>query len=278
MRRRYAVEVVGDPREVLSTGVLGRGGRLLASGVAAYMRWAVRRADAVLYVTAERLQRRYPSRRGAAEAGMADVVLCADAFVAAPRRWAPGRARIIAVGSQEQLYKGHDVLLRAVRRLLDAGVDVEAVIVGGGRMHVELQELAWSSGVANRVRFTGVIQDRARLVAELDRATVFAMPSRTEGLPRALVEAMARGLPAVGTDVGGIPELLDSRCIVRPDDDRALAGALAELLRHADLWEEQSRRNLDVASGFRVEALRLRFESRLENAPAAAGKRRSRSA
>jgi glycosyltransferase involved in cell wall biosynthesis len=104
------------------------------------------------------------------------------------------------------------------------------------------------------------------------------MPSRTEGLPRALVEAMARGLPAVGTDVGGIPELLDSRCIVRPDDDRALAGALAELLRHADLWEEQSRRNLDVASGFRVEALRLRFESRLENAPAAAGKRRSRSA
>jgi phosphatidylinositol alpha-1,6-mannosyltransferase len=170
------------------------------------------------------------------------------------------------------------VLLRAVRRLLDAGVDVEAVIVGGGRMHVELQELAWSSGVANRVRFTGVIQDRARLVAELDRATVFAMPSRTEGLPRALVEAMARGLPAVGTDVGGIPELLDSRCIVRPDDDRALAGALAELLRHADLWEEQSRRNLDVASGFRVEALRLRFESQLENAPAAAGKRRSRSA
>ena len=67
-------------------GCLGRGGRLLASGVAAYMRWAVRRADAVLYVTAERLQRRYPSRRGAAEAGMADVVLCADAFVAAPRR------------------------------------------------------------------------------------------------------------------------------------------------------------------------------------------------
>jgi hypothetical protein len=94
MRRRYAVEVVGDPREVLSTGVLGWGGRLLASGVAAYMRWAVRRADAVLYVTAERLQRRYPSRRGAAEAGMADVVLCADAFVAAPRRRAaPGSSR-----------------------------------------------------------------------------------------------------------------------------------------------------------------------------------------
>ena len=267
LRRRYGVEVVGDPRDVLAAGVLGRAGQLAACAAAAYTRWAVRRADAVVYVTKDRLQDRYPAARRSMEAGVSDVVLTPEAYLPRPRRWARGRARIVAVGSQEQHYKGHDVLLRAVRRLIDGGHDVDAVIVGGGRMHEEIRALATSLGLDDRVTLTGAIDDRVRLVEVLDSASVFAMPSRTEGLPRALIEAMARGLPAVGTDVGGIPELLESRWIVPPGDDHALAGAVVELLVDPDLWEAQSKRNLVVARGYGVEDLGTQFEAWLQRVP-----------
>ena len=274
-RRRYAVEVVGDPREVLAAGVLGAGGRVSAASAAALTRWVVRRADAVLYATKERLQRRYPPGVGSTSTGMANVVLGPDAYLAQPRRWSPGRARIVAVGSQEQRYKGHDVLLRAVRRLINDGHDVDAVIVGGGRTNREIRALVTALGLDDRVTLTGAIDDRARLVEILDGASVFAMPSRTEGLPRALVEAMARGLPAVGTDVGGIPELLEPRWIVPPGDDDALAGAVAELLADPGMWEAQSHRNLVVARGYRVEDLRTQFEAWLQSVPAATADVRS---
>lgn len=271
LRRRYAVEVVGDPREVLAGGALGPGGRLMASAAASYTRWAVRRADTALYVTTKRLQSCYPPGPRSTASGVSDVVMGADAYVAHGRRWAPGRARIVALGSQEYNSKGHDVLLRAVRRMLDSGVDVDAVIIGGGRLHDEYRALATSLGIGGRVSLVGAVNDRTRIVAMLDSATVFAMPSRTEGLPRALVEAMARGLPAVATDVGGIPELLDAGCLVPAGDDRALADALAALTRDPELWEEQSRRNLETASGFRVDDLRRKFDTWLQTVPAAAG-------
>ncbi len=215
LHRRYAVEVVGDPGELLAAGVLGSAGKLLATAAAGYTRWAVRGADAVLYATTQTLQGRYPARSGSVSVGMANVVLHEDCFVAEPRRHVAGRSKILAIGSQEQRYKGHDVLLRAVRRLLDDGMQVDVTIVGGGRAHDEIRQLVISLGLGERVTLTGVINDRSRLIVLFDEATVFAMPSRTEGLPRALVEAMARGLPAVGSAVGGIPR------IARPQVGRA---------------------------------------------------------
>lgn len=128
----------------------------------------------------------------------------------------------------------------------------------------------WTTGCGSPApSTTGTTSSRC-----FDSATVFAMPSRTEGLPRALVEAMARGLPAVGTDVGGIPELLDARWIVPPDDDRALARVLAELLADPDTWRIQSGRNLDVARGYRTDVLREQFESWLSSLPDATSPRR----
>lgn len=266
--RRYAVEVVGDPREVLAAGSLGRPGRAAAGAAAACTRWLVRGADTALYATRGALQERYPAGRGATALGMPNVRLPPAAFVAAARTRDPANLRIIAVGSQEQLYKGHDTLLRAVGRLRDRGVPAEAVIVGGGRAHAAITALSASLGLDGAVTFTGAVHDRARLLDLLDSAAVFAMPSRTEGLPRALLEAMARGLPAVGTDVGGIPELLDAQHVVPVDDSAALADACARLLTRPDLWQEQSRRNLDVATGYRTARLDEQFASWLRQVPA----------
>lgn len=220
--RRYAVEVVGDPFDVLRSGVLGRAGQLLAPAAGAAMRWVVGGAAAARYVTAGALQARYPPAVGVADHHYSNVRLEAADLTPAPRPARPVR-RLLAVGTHDQLYKGHDDLILATALLADREVPVTLDLVGDGRHHAELRELARSLGVAHLVTFHGRVNDRARLRALLDQADLFCMPSRTEGLPRALIEAMARGLPAVGTDVGGIPELLEPPYRVPARDPGALA-------------------------------------------------------
>jgi glycosyltransferase involved in cell wall biosynthesis len=84
----------------------------------------------------------------------------------------------------------------------------------------------------------------------LDEADLYCLPSHTEGLPRSLVEAMARALPAVASSVGGVPELLDPACLVPPGDPAALAGAIGRLLADKEEWVRQSARNAERAAGF----------------------------
>ncbi|WP_375423620.1 glycosyltransferase [uncultured Friedmanniella sp.] len=228
-RRRYAVEVVGDPADVLRSGVLGPAGTWLAPAVAAATRWAVAGAAAGRYVTARTLQGRYPLAPGAAEYHYSNVRLAAEDLTTGPR---PARAvrRLVAVGTHDQLYKGHDDLIRAAALLAVRGVPVALSLVGDGRHHDELRQLARDCGVERLVTFHGRVNDRAALRELLDAADLFCMPSRTEGLPRALIEAMARGLPAVGTTVGGIPELLPPPWLVPPSDPGALAGLVGRFV------------------------------------------------
>jgi glycosyltransferase involved in cell wall biosynthesis len=267
LRRRYAAEVVGDPYDVLSADVLGTAGRSGAGPARTVMRRVVRGAAAVQYVTERVLQEVYPPAAGVPVVAVSNVRLPASAIVASPRTSQPVSPRVLTVGSQAQRYKGHDVLLRALRVLADDGLPVCAVIVGGGRWHGELVALVDSLGLADRVVLTGAVHDRDRLTALFDSASVFAMPSRTEGLPRALLEAMARALPAVGSAVGGIPELLDPRCLVPVDDHRALAAALSGLLLDDAAWAEQSARNLDTARRYELWRLEERFHKWLLELP-----------
>lgn len=221
--RRYAVEIVGDPAGVLRSGVLGRGGRFLATASAGLMRYAVAGAAAGRFVTTSTLQALYPLAPGVAEHCYSNVSLAAADFTAGPRTQARPVRRLIAVGTHDQLYKGHDDLIRAVALLADRKIDVHLGLVGDGRYHDLLRDLARASGVGDRVTFYGRINSRAGLQRLLDESDLFCMPSRTEGLPRALIEAMARGLPAVGTLAGGIPELIDRRYCAPPSDPEALA-------------------------------------------------------
>lgn len=125
--------------------------------------------------------------------------------------------------------KGYDVLLRAARRLLvEGGTGRHAwfVAVGEGPARESLCRLHDDLGLGDRFRFIGFRSDARRVMSGFD---VFCLPSRREGLPIALREAAALGLPLVATDVGGVAEVLgDGDRLVPPDDVDALARALAE--------------------------------------------------
>lgn len=128
--------------------------------------------------------------------------------------------------------KGVDVLIDAWVSVLDRLPAARLVIAGDGPARGELEARVQAAGVAHSVEFAGRI-DREALRVRLDAANCLVLPSRSEGLPRVILEAMARARPVVATAVGGIPELVDdprTGRLVPPDDAPALAGALVAVL------------------------------------------------
>jgi glycosyltransferase involved in cell wall biosynthesis len=138
--------------------------------------------------------------------------------------------RIVSVARFEAP-KDHATLLRALAQLPD--LDWELELVGDGPLEPACRALAAALGIAGRVRFPGYTP----VVAEaLGRAQIFALSSRSEALPRSVLEAMRAGLPVVATQVGGVPELVDNGVngmLVPRGDTGALTAALAGLIPDA---------------------------------------------
>ncbi len=166
-----------------------------------------------------------------------------------------GPYRVVAVGSLAQLYKGTDVLIDAVAACVHSGMELTAVIVGDGKYRSYLEAQAERVGMGNRIEFLGHLSAGAAVRNVMDSADLFVQPSRTEGLPRALIEAMARGLPCIGSDVGGIPELLRPSELVPAGDSVKLASKMREVLQDRPRSEAIAEENLSRAADFRASVL-----------------------
>jgi glycosyltransferase involved in cell wall biosynthesis len=251
--RPYGVEVVGDPYDVFAPGAVTHPLRpYFRRSYTRAQRQQVSRAAAVSYVTSETLQRRYPANPGAYTTHYSSVELPEEAFVNTPRRILAGeeQLRLVTVGSFAHMYKGIDILLRAVARLHERGLPVSLRVIGEGRHKAEMEALAGQLGVGASVAFLGQLPSSEAVRGELDRADLFVMASRTEGLPRSMIEAMARGIPCVGTHVGGIPELLDDAFLVPAEDASALADKVIELAVLPETRRVAALRNLEVARSY----------------------------
>jgi glycosyltransferase involved in cell wall biosynthesis len=130
-------------------------------------------------------------------------------------------------------------------------------------------------GLASHVVLPGAVGYGERLFEYLDHADLFVLPSLTEGMPRSLIEAMARGLPALGSRVGGIPELLEDSQLVTPGAAGELARRIEERMADPKLLARESARNFQRAtSGFSIALMASRkneFWNRV--ASTAAGRR-----
>lgn len=126
--------------------------------------------------------------------------------------------------------KDYGTLLEAVRLLADRGLAFRVALVGDGPDRGTLEARAAALGLAARVRFLGERADVDRLLPGMD---VFVLSSREEGIPNALLEAMAAGRACVATAVGGTPEVMRDGAtgwLVPPGQPRALADALEQAL------------------------------------------------
>jgi phosphatidyl-myo-inositol dimannoside synthase len=238
--RPLGVEVVGDPWDALGPGTVRSAVRPLVRRLLAQrLRALCARATAVAYVTAGSLQERYPTASWStvySSIDLGDDAFAPDALLRrrAVRLGTPGRGAATSpwglafVGTLSQRYKGLDVLLTALARLRTRGWHATLDVVGDGRHRAELEAQARALNVP--ARFHGQVPSGSGVRALLDAADAFVLPSRCEGLPRVVIEAMARGLPCIATRIGGTPELLDADDLVPPGDAAALATALRRLL------------------------------------------------
>jgi colanic acid/amylovoran biosynthesis glycosyltransferase len=136
--------------------------------------------------------------------------------------------------------KGQTLLVHSIRALLDRNVNVDLVLIGDGPGRERLEKLVADLGLGDRVTFTGSLPPN-QVFAHLKTATVFCLPSFAEGIPVALMEAMAIGVPVVSTQVFGIPELVmhnKTGLIVIPGEQAPLDSALEQLLSDPKLADE----------------------------------------
>lgn len=140
------------------------------------------------------------------------------------------RAPIIIFVGRLSVDKGCDCLLRACKILAKQGESFKLYLVGNGNRKYFL-DMAIKFGLKDRVFFTGFQRDFASLLVKSD---IFVLPSRGEGLPISILEAMAYGLPIIATKVGGIPELIDegkNGFLIPSGDAISLADAIRKMIK-----------------------------------------------
>jgi len=256
----YGVEVVVDPYDVFAPGSFKHPLR-------PFFRWKFTRqlrqqcaaSGAAAYVTSRMLQLRYPPPPSAFATSYSSIELPAHAFANEPRIIVgkAGPFTLTIVAALEDMRKGHDILFKAMQVCLRDGLDLQLEVIGDGRSRPALEALATKLAIRPRVTFVGQLNAQ-EVRTHLDGADLFVLPSRGEGLPRAAIEAMARGLPALGTTVGGFPELLPIEDLVPPGDVHCLARKIREILGSPERMATMSARNLERAKEYREEILRSR--------------------
>jgi glycosyltransferase involved in cell wall biosynthesis len=242
----YAMEIVSDPYEGFAPGAISHPLRPFFRYWYTYqLRRQCTSACATAYVTEQVLQQRYPPAPGTFSTHYSSVELHDDAFLDVPRSYPHTKRKyvLVFVGALTQL-KGSDVLIDAINVCARNNIDLELVMIGDGKLRAKLEARAEEAGLKGRIVFRGFLPAGAAVRDQLDQADLFVLPSRHEGLPRSMIEAMARALPCIGSRVGGIPELLRREDMVPPNDVEALANKIHAVVTDPGRMEGMSARNL----------------------------------
>lgn len=192
------------------------------------------KCNCVLYVTSEFLQKRYPTH--GKQIACSDVVLCDSDDKVLKKRINRINAfngksfSICTVANVGMKYKGHIYVLKAIRKLKKDGVNIKYYLAGNGKQEY-LKKYIVKYKLESNVEFLGALPHE-KIFEILDNVDIYIQPSLQEGLPRALIEAMSRALPCIGTNVGGIPELLQSNMIFKKKKVSQLYGMLKSFTKN----------------------------------------------
>ncbi len=217
------------------------------------MRKACYRARYITYVTESYLQGLYPTR--GVSAGLSDV----DITSVGTSRSFPSRKKysVSVIGNPDLKLKGIRVAVKALKIVRSKGYDVILRVLGGkGEGYV-----AQYGSLPDWVVFDGIVVGSENVINWLDRADVYVQPSLTEGMPRSLLEAMSRGIPCLGSRVGGITELLPQNASFRAGDHVGMAECLVRLLSDKQLYIKSSEHSINTATPYLRNQLGIRRDS-----------------
>ena len=204
----YLVEVVGCPWDSLWN--YGIKGKLMAPYLTLSMKAQVKSAPFAIYVTNEFLQNRYPTDGISTNCSNVEISDVPQEVLEKRLQHIKNNDDRFIIGTTAAVnvpYKGHQYVIEALAKLKKEGIHrFEYQMVGFGDQS-RLKAIIRENDVEDRVRFMGSMTHE-QVFEWLDTIDIYIQPSRQEGLPRALIEAMSRGLPALGAHTGGIPELI----------------------------------------------------------------------
>ena len=185
-----------------------------------------------------------------------------------------GEVKLVMAVARLSLEKGIDVLLKAWKEVAELHPALKLIIAGQGPLESSLKKLCQDLRLADSVEFVGSIPI---LNEHWSNADLFVLPSRTEGLSNALLEAMSHGIPCIATRVGGNGELLggegkeiqfggyivaDNGLLVNPDDPKGLSEAILYLIRHPEARENFGKRSQKfVEENYSIDLIAERYIS-----------------
>lgn len=258
-----AAEVVTD---LTNSCEKGKATRLINSLLSYDVKKICSKVNGVSYVTEKTMQSHYPSKarlKGESddyfESHYSTITLQDEAFKGC-RKYSK-KDGIIAVLSNVSMNsdrKGEKVLISSVKAARDKGVNLSAVLIGDGTKRVEFQSHAKELGVSEYVHFTGLLASTDEVRKILEQCDIYVLPSKSEGLPRGILEAMAIGMPVLSTPVGGIPELIDKKYLFEPDDVNGIADELCRLAGNPEELEQMSSDNFKRSLEYKNSILQIR--------------------
>jgi len=257
-RKPYVVEVAGHAGDSFYHALGGARGRLAGLVMSLATRLIVRRAFGAIYVTRSYLQAAYPCLGMTGSASNVEIKSVSGDVLQRrvekiKNRFDGEEIKVGVIASYYNMYKGLDVLIDSVSRLRVTHPKIRLHILGSGNLEA-LKRTVKGKSIDGWVVFDGVLP-KDKVLTWLDDIDIYCQPSRTEGLPRALIEAISRACPSIGTAVGGIPELLPKEFLVPVNDSDALANKIEQLISSKDLCISAACSNFKEASNYYQERI-----------------------
>jgi glycosyltransferase involved in cell wall biosynthesis len=225
-----------------------------------------RHADYVLYVSQNFLQSRYVTHGHTAVASNVrlpepdpqtlekrlEKIATAD----------PDAMQVIGlIGSLGNKLKGIPIALEALQKIEKKNPGRFIFKILGPGNPQKYSDLARRLGIGHLVMFEGVMQSGPNVLKWLEDIDIYIQPSFQEGVPRATIEAMSMGCPAIGSTAGGIPELLSPDCLHKPGDVGRLAALLEKMLSSKDFRTQEAIRNFEKSKFYTAARLMpVRYE------------------
>ncbi|MBC1293077.1 glycosyltransferase [Listeria booriae] len=251
----YCIEVVGDAYNAMATYGDWKG-KLYAPFAERKMRRSISNANHTLYITDRHLQERYPT--SGQSVSCSNVELSNLEIETIERRQErnekPAEKLIIGMnGSLSSPYKGFETAFQALASVKSELPPFEFRILGRGSKEDWLGVIE-QLGLTEHVVFSGTLPHQG-VYEWLDDIDIFLMPSKTEGQGRALIEALSRGCSCLGSNVGGIPELITKEQLHEPSDTAELANKLVQLATNPKQRQRYARLAFERAVTFQSERL-----------------------
>lgn len=246
----YSVYVIGDPNMVFSRGVSKHPLRpIIRYLFTRHQKTVCHNASVISYVTKNDLQKRYPTQKKNKNFRFSDVDLNINDYANKGKKYVKSKKiKLVFVGMFFELYKNQLNLIGALKILKKFDLDFELSMIGDGRYLNICKKMAQKLSLEN-VSFLGALP-KWKMIDQMRKSDIFILPSRAEGLPRAIIQAMAQGIVCLATNVGGISDILNPEQLIKTGSPIDIANKIIDLSMNPKEMTRIASRNLKLSKQF----------------------------